>query len=82
MSDPVISGTGRGWADTEEVSGEEDTQIFGPKQTQRQYLQLQLLYDLHLHPTLGRAPVIQGVLIVKMPGKQKTENTDKKLMSV
>lgn len=76
--------TGRGSADTEDVSGEEDIEIFGPKQTERQYLQLQLLYDLHLHPTLGRAPVIQGVLIVKMPGKQKKrEHTHKKkLMSV
>lgn len=28
------------------------------------YLYLQLLYDLHLDSTLGRAPVVQGVFVV------------------
>lgn len=30
------------------------------------HLDLQLLYHLHLHPALGRAPVIQGVLCVEV----------------
>lgn len=30
------------------------------------HLDLQLLYHLHLHPALGRAPVIQGVLRVEV----------------
>lgn len=61
-----------------DVCQEEKTHKYLGQNKQRQYLQLQLLYDLHLHPTLGRAPVIQGVLIVKMPAKQ----THKELMSV
>lgn len=41
--------------------------------TRRQYLQFQLLDNLHLHPTLGRAPVVQGVLIVQMSERKKMD---------
>lgn len=32
----------------------------------RSHLDLQLLHHLHLHPALGRAPVIQGMLCVEV----------------
>lgn len=32
----------------------------------RPHLDLQLLHHLHLHPALGRAPVVQGVLCVEV----------------
>lgn len=74
MCDPWFIFARQGEGSRQRKCQERSHKYLGRKQNWRQYLQFQLLYNLHLHPTLGCAPVVQGVLIVEMPErKEKTK---------
>lgn len=68
MSDRLMEGV---WPTPRKCQQETARKYLDQNKRAEQYLQLQLLDDLHLHPTLSRAPVVQGVLIVEMPEKHK-----------